>query len=86
MRPEAIGCDFPLGRTQNENVKAVLKDVLSHGNEKVLLPGEPEARAAAQSEKLGGLLFTAAEIDAFNQIAQEGGVAFDRAALRMVEI
>ena len=86
MRPDAIGCDFTAGRTQGENVKAVLKDIVGHGNEKVLFPGEPEARAAAQSAKHGGLLMTAAEIDAFEQIAQEAGVKFDRAGLKTVEI
>jgi ureidoglycolate dehydrogenase (NAD+) len=86
MRPDAIGCEFTMGRSQSENVKAVLKDVLGHGNEKVLLPGEPEAKAAALSDKLGGLLFTAAEIDAFGEIAKEGGVAFDRTALRTAEV
>lgn len=83
-RPEAIAVDFPLGRSQDENVKAVLRDVLGHGNEQCMLPGQPEAEAAKRSEQLGGLLFTAAEVDAFEQIAREAGVAFDRAALRPV--
>src|SRR4051812_31661047 len=83
IRPDAItGGDFAQGRSQQENVKAVLKDVLGHGNEKCILPGQPEAQAAALSDKLGGLLFTAAEVDAFEQIAHEAGVAFDRSALR----
>ena len=86
IRPEAMACDFPLGRTQTQNVQAVLKDIVGHGNDKVLFPGEPEAKAAAQSEKLGGLIFTAAEIDAFTTIAQEGGVALDRASLKTVEL
>jgi LDH2 family malate/lactate/ureidoglycolate dehydrogenase len=86
MRPDAIGCDFTLGRSQSENVKAVIEDILGHGNDKVMLPGEPEAKAAAQSAKLGGLIFTAAEIDAFDAIAKEAGVKFDRAALKTVEI
>ena len=45
--PDAIGCDFALGRSQGENLKAVLKDIVGHGNDNVLFPGEPEARAAA---------------------------------------
>jgi L-2-hydroxycarboxylate dehydrogenase (NAD+) len=85
MHPEAIGCDFTMGRTQKENVKAVLKDIVGNGNEKCLFPGEPEARAAALSAKHGGLLFTAAEVDAFAEIAREGGVKFDRVALRALE-
>ena len=87
IRPEALsGENFAQGRTQTENVKAVLKDILGHGNEKCLLPGQMEAAAAAQSDKFGGLIFTAAEIDAFNEIATEAGVTLDRAALRTVEI
>ncbi len=85
-RPDAIGCDFALGRSQSENVKAVLKDIVGHGNEKVMFPGEPEARSAALSTKYGGLLFTAAEVDAFEQIATEAGVKFDRMALKSVEL
>ena len=81
MKPDAIGCDFALGRTQTQNVKAVIDDILGHGNDAVLLPGQPEARAAAQSDRLGGLVFTAAEIDAFQQIAEEAGVKFDIASL-----
>jgi len=87
IRPDAISADaFAKGRSQNENVKAVLRDILCHGNENCLLPGQPEALAAAQSEKLGGLLFTAAEIDAFDQIASEAGVKLDRSMLRTVEL
>lgn len=84
IRPEALAVDFALGRSQDENVKAVLRDVLGHGNEQCMLPGQPEAEAAARSEQLGGLLFTAAEVDAFEPIAREAGVAFDRAALLQV--
>ncbi|MDP9172756.1 MAG: Ldh family oxidoreductase [Planctomycetota bacterium] len=87
MRPEAIsGEDFAQHRTQSQNVKAVLADILGHGNEKCLLPGQLEAQAAAQSDKLGGLIFTAAEIEAFEQIAREANVKLDRATLRTVEI
>jgi LDH2 family malate/lactate/ureidoglycolate dehydrogenase len=86
IRPEAIsGDNFAQKRTQAQNVKAVLADILGHGNEKAMLPGQPEAMAAAQSDKLGGLLFTPAEIDAFEQIAAEAQVKLDRAALRPVE-
>jgi hypothetical protein len=51
-----------------------------------MLPGQPEAQAAALSATHGGLLFTAAEIDAFAEIATEAGVWFDRSKLRTVEI
>lgn len=85
IRPDAIGCEFPLGRDQQANVRAVLEDIRGHGNHTVLLPGEPEAKAAQLTDKLGGLLFTAAEIDAFEQIAKEAGQPFDRASLRTVD-
>ncbi len=86
IKPDAIGCEFAMGRSQNENVKAVLKDILGHGNDKVMLPGEPEAKAAAQSNKLGGLIFTAAEVDAFEHIAKESGSKLDRASLETIEL
>jgi ureidoglycolate dehydrogenase (NAD+) len=85
-RPEALAGEFAQGRRQAENVKVVLKDILGHGNEKCMLPGQPEAEAAARSERLGGLLFTAAEVDAFEQVGREAGVTLDRAALRTVEV
>jgi LDH2 family malate/lactate/ureidoglycolate dehydrogenase len=82
IRPDAISGDFALGRSQQDNVKAVLADVLGHGNEKCMLPGQPEAEAFAKSEKLGGLLFTAAEVDAIEAIAKEAGTTLDRSKLR----
>ena len=39
------GNDYVKGRTQAQNVKAVIADILGHGNEKCLLPGQPEARS-----------------------------------------
>ena len=65
------GNNFVKGRTQMENVKAVIADILGHGNEKCLLPGQPEARAGELSKKHGGLLFTAAEIEEFSHLAAE---------------
>ena len=82
VRPDALASEFALGRSQDENVKAVLRDVLGHGNEACILPGQPEAEAFRKSEQLGGLLFTAAEVDAFEQIAREANVPFDRSSLR----
>src|SRR5205814_10719036 len=44
IRPDAIsGEDFAANRSQQQNVRAVLDDILSHGNESCLLPGQPEA-------------------------------------------
>ncbi len=72
IHPEAVrGNDFAQGRTQMENVRAVLRDILGHGNENCLLPGQPEARAGELSKKHGGLLFTAAEIGQLSQLARE---------------
>jgi L-2-hydroxycarboxylate dehydrogenase (NAD+) len=74
IHPDAIsGGAFAHGRTQAQNVKAVIADVLGHGNDKAMLPGQLEAQAAARSAKNGGLLFTEAEIAAFNEIAVEVG-------------
>ena len=73
-RPEAMnGGAFAAGRDQAGNVKAVIRDVLGHGNEQCLLPVQIEAEAAARCAKNGGLLFSAAEIKAFNEIAAECG-------------
>jgi len=76
IHPDAIGSGlFAKGRNQTENLKAVLDDVFAHGNETATLPGQIEAQAAAHSAAAGGLLFTTAEIDAFNEIARECGRA-----------
>ncbi len=76
VHPDAIGSGlFAKGRTQMQNLKAVLDDIFAHGNETATLPGQIEAQAATHSAKAGGLLFTSAEIDAFNEIARECGVA-----------
>lgn len=71
-KPEAMNAGaFAKGRNQAENVRAVLQDILGHGNESCLLPGQPEAQFAARSAKNGGLLFSEAEINAFNELATE---------------
>lgn len=70
--PDAMNAGaFARGRTQSANVQAVLADILGHGNEACLLPGQIEAQAAARSAKNGGLLFSTAEIDAFDALAVE---------------
>ena len=74
IHPDAIrGNNFAQGRTQAENVKAVIGDILGHGNEKCMLPGEPEARAGELSRKHGGLLFTRAEVEELCRLAKEVG-------------
>ena len=73
-KPEAMSAGaFAQGRNQAENVKAVIGDILGHGNEACMLPGQIEAQAAARSAKNGGLLFSEAEVNAFNDIAREVG-------------
>ena len=75
IHPDAISSGvFAQGRTQAANVKAVLADILGHGNEKCMLPGQLEAEAAARSAKAGGLLFSKAEVEALNEIAHEAGL------------
>jgi len=70
--PDAMSAGaFAKGRNQTENVKAVIGDILGHGNEACMLPGQLEAQAADRSAKNGGLLFSEAEINAFNEIAGE---------------
>ena len=74
IHPEAMSSGaFAKGRSQQENIKAIIQDILGHGNEACLLPGQPEAEAARLTAKHGGLLFTKAEIEAFNEIASECG-------------
>lgn len=86
IKPDAIAVDFAAGRSQNQNVKAVIADVLGHGNEKAMLPGQIEANSAALSQKHGGLLFTEAEVKALGEIAQEAGVKFDAASFKTVDL
>jgi L-2-hydroxycarboxylate dehydrogenase (NAD+) len=83
VRPEALDCGgFAQGRGQAANVKAVLADILGHGNTPgTMLPGELEARAWQRSEKAGGLLFTDAEVAEFAKLAKEARIGFDPAKL-----
>ncbi|MDR0535209.1 MAG: Ldh family oxidoreductase [Puniceicoccales bacterium] len=74
IHPESLASGkFAFGRTQEENVKAVLADIFGHGNEGCTLPGQIEARAASRSRENGGLLFSEAEVSALNEIAREAG-------------
>jgi L-2-hydroxycarboxylate dehydrogenase (NAD+) len=74
IHPDAMSAGaFAAGRTQAANVQAVLKDILSGGNENCILPGQIEAQWAARCARAGGLLFSLAEIAAFDEIAKEGG-------------
>lgn len=85
IHPEALDCGaFAQGRSQMQNVKAVIADILGHGNEHCMLPGQIEHEAAQRSERAGGLIFTEHEIAEFKQIADELGVALDTGALQRV--
>ncbi|MEM7682748.1 MAG: Ldh family oxidoreductase [Planctomycetota bacterium] len=82
IRPEALGAGaFAQGRDLEANLRAVVDDVMGHGNRETgrcLLPGELEHRAAQRSRSLGGLVFTEAEAQEFAQLAESLGVAFAR--------
>jgi LDH2 family malate/lactate/ureidoglycolate dehydrogenase len=74
IHPDAVSAGaFAQGRSQQANLKAVIGDILGHGNEKCMLPGQLEAGWAKKTETAGGLLFTEAEIEAFNELAAEAG-------------
>ncbi|MCF7688201.1 MAG: Ldh family oxidoreductase [Cephaloticoccus sp.] len=88
IHPDALsGGAFALGRNQAQNVKAVIDDVLGHGNEACILPGQIEAEWAKKTAAAGGLLFSAAEIDAFNELATEcGHPQWNRSALKTITL
>lgn len=72
IHPDALNAGaFSQNRDQSGNVKAVLEDILGHGNEGCLLPGQMEAEFASRCAANGGLLFTEKEILAFNELAGE---------------
>jgi L-2-hydroxycarboxylate dehydrogenase (NAD+) len=74
IHPDALSAGaFAGGRDRDANLRAVIGDILGHGNENCLLPGQIEAAAAERCDKAGGLLFSAKEIDAFNEVAAECG-------------
>ncbi len=74
IHPEAIAsAGFALGRSLAENLTVVLRDILGHGNESCMLPGQPEFLGAERSRKAGGLLFSAAEIAEFAALAAQLG-------------
>ena len=74
IHPDALNAgDFAKGRSQSENLRAVIADVLGHGNEKCMLPGQVEAEFAKRVAAAGGLLFSAAEIQDFDALARECG-------------
>lgn len=85
--PEAMGAGtFKDRHAMETNVAAVLKDILGHGNESCMLPGQVEHEAALKSEKHNGLLFTAAEVQEFKHLFDEAGIEFEPGQMKMAEI
>ena len=86
VHPDALECgDFARTRSQSENVRAVIEDIVGHGNERCILPGQPEAEFARRSDEAGGLLFTPADVEAFAAIANDAGIRFDPHSLGTTE-
>lgn len=87
QKVDAFSCgNFAQGRSQIDNVKAVLADVIGHGNDGVLLPGQIEANAAKLCQEHGGLLFSDAELAELTSMAKAHGVVFDPTALKQVSV
>jgi len=87
QKADAFSCgDFAQGRNQAENVKAVIGDVIGHGNSACMLPGQIEANAAKLCDEHGGLLFSEAELAELSAMAKTHGVAFDTSALKQVSV
>jgi len=86
IKPEAMAAGtFASRADQDANVKAVIEDVLGHGNERAVLPGWFEHQAYLKSQQEGGLLFTEAEVREFTEVFDEAGVkGFDTNALRKI--
>lgn len=64
IHPEAIAStSFATAAERDANVQAVIVDVLGHGNDGAMLPGQVEARAADESARVGGLIFSRAEAE-----------------------
>ncbi len=87
LRADALDCgSFAQGRSQAENMKHVIADILGHGNDKCLLPGQPEAMAASLTDLHGGLLFTRAEAQAFEEIARDAGEQINTHEFKSIEV
>ena len=88
IHPDAMNCGhFARGRDQKSNLKAVIEDIMGHGNTdagKCILPGELEHKAAMRSQQASGILLTDAEVEEFRLIAEQAGVAFEKGALKTV--
>jgi len=78
IHPEAFDAGgFADNRNQEDNLQAVLADILREGNEDCLLPGQLEAQFAKRSESCQGLLFSKKELEEFSELAQKAQIEFD---------
>jgi L-2-hydroxycarboxylate dehydrogenase (NAD+) len=78
VHPDALDCGrFAAGRDRAANVKAVIEDILGHGNEDCILPGQIEHQAAQRSDAAGGLLVTEGEITELKALAEQLGLPTD---------
>jgi ureidoglycolate dehydrogenase (NAD+) len=86
IHPEAVSSgDYFGGRSMDENVRLVVENILSDGNESARIPGANAAKWRERCRKAGGLLFSEPEIKALNGLANEGGVQVLKAPLRAFE-
>ena len=88
IRADALDCgDFAQGRIAGgERQGGHRRHPRPRQRELPCSRASPKRSFAKLSEKHGGLLFTQAEIDAFDEIAKEAGVKFDAAGLKQVEV
>ncbi len=86
IHPEALSAGRHAdGEGWSANVRRILQDILK-GNDSSILPGALEARMAQRSAQLGGLLFTSADLDAFDVVARGlGDVPWDRSGFSRVD-
>ena len=74
IHPDAISSGrFDKARGRDENLRAIVEDIVGGENSGAILPGFLEHQHVQRCEKAGGLLFSDAEIQAFNEIADECG-------------
>jgi len=90
IHPDAVSAGaFAKGRDQAGNVKAVIDDLLGHGNSapegRAILPGQLEHAAAERSKQAGGLIFSEAEIAEFDKLARDHDVEFDTKKLERIQ-
>ena len=86
VKADALAVDFCQGRSQSDNLKAVIENILGPGNEKCMLPGQIEANGGKLSAKYGGLLFTEKEMAEFAAEAKATEVDFDMAGFKQVSL